>query len=87
MRNLFTSCELLQSIDFSNLDLQNVTDMRDMFQGCVSLKSFKFNFKTKLLEDISGLFGNCASLQSIDLSGLYTKNIKNISGYLDIVLV
>ena len=62
LRNFFTSCELLQSVDFSNLNLQNVTDMRDMFQGCVSLKNINFNCKTKNLEDISGMFGNCVFL-------------------------
>ena len=46
--------------------------MSDMFLGCAALKNINFNCKTKNLEDISGMFGNCASLENIDLSHLYT---------------
>ena len=37
------------------------------------------NIKTKKLENISSLFGNCASLETIDLSFFNTENTKNMA--------
>ena len=38
MRSMFSDCIGLTSLDVSNFDTSNVTDMRFMFYGCAALK-------------------------------------------------
>ena len=74
-------CELLQSINLSNLTLENITDMRGMFASCRSLKSVDLsNLKAKKVENIADLFGACSSLQSVNLSNFNSENVTDMSG-------
>ena len=43
--HIFSYCSSLTNINLSNFNTQNVTDMKDMFKGCNSLK--KENIITK----------------------------------------
>ena len=79
MRHMFTDCQLLKSVNFSNLDLQNVIDMSVLLSGSYNLKIVNLNFKNKKVENIAGLFSNCASLESVNLSKLNTENIIDMS--------
>ena len=73
-------CELLQSINLSNLELPNVTDMRAMFSSCYSLKAIDLsNLKANKVEKISGLFSGCVSLESVNLSNFNTENVTDMS--------
>ena len=38
MRYMFFSCSSLTSLDLSNFDTSNVTNMQEMFSGCSKLK-------------------------------------------------
>ena len=50
--------------------------MSDLVSACSSLKCINIsNIKTKNLENITDLFGNCASLESIDLSYFNTISV------------
>ena len=82
VREMFSGgCELLQSINLSNLELPNVTDMRAMFSSCYSLKAIDLsNLKANKVEKISGLFSGCASLESVNLSNFNTENVTDMSG-------
>ena len=59
----------MESIDLSNFDTSQVTDMYRMFSNCNALKSIdlsKFNtFKVTVMDY---MFYNCSSLKSIDIS-------------------
>ena len=63
----------------ANLNTANVTDMRTMFYGCISLKSLDVSrFNTANVTDMSGMFANCYSLKSIDVSGFNTANVTDM---------
>ena len=43
MSYMFAVCSSLNSIDLSNFNTNNVTDMSDMFHGCSSLNSINLS--------------------------------------------
>ena len=76
MADLFYSCESLQSVDLSGVDLSCVDNMHDMFNGCTSLTSVNFgDTSSRALKDISGMFEDCTSLTSMDLTSLNTRGL------------
>ena len=45
---MFFACDSITSLDLSNFDTQNVTNMKYMFSGCISLSSLDLsNFNTQ----------------------------------------
>ena len=54
---MFEYCNTLISIDLSDFNTNNVTNMNRMFYNCESLTSINFsNFNTSEVTDISGMF-------------------------------
>ena len=71
MTGLFEGCAELTSIDLSIFNLENVIDISYMFSQCSKLKIENINFGNLIKAKPSyaqGLFINCSSLSSIDLS-------------------
>ena len=70
-RYLFFGCQSLQSVDISNLDTSNATDMSGMFWGCAALENITFgeDFDTSKVERVSYMFADCTALSELDLSG------------------
>ncbi len=59
----------IDSIDFSHMDLSEVTDMSYLFDGCTSLESVTFPKNTpKAINNIQDIFSGCSTIKSIDLS-------------------
>ena len=53
MNNLFENCYSLTSLDLSNFDTSNVSNMSYMFSGCKNLENLDINhFKTSNVEDM-----------------------------------
>ena len=68
------------SIDLSNVDTRNVTDMSSMFSSCYNLTSLDLSgFDTGNVTNMSYMFYNCYNLTSLDLSGFDTGNVTNMS--------
>ena len=66
---MFYGCKLLISLDLSNFNTQNVTNMVYMFGCCNSLISLDLsNFNTQNVFFFSNMFSDCESLISLDLS-------------------
>ena len=66
--NMFASCTSLTSLDLSNFDTSNVTDMLGMFYRCETLTSLDLsNFDTSNVTDMDGMFRFCEAL-TIDCS-------------------
>lgn len=95
---MFQNCSALESLDLSNFDTKNVTNMGAMFAGCTKLKTItgidKFNteqVKTKQTQltnqdDAAGfdkIFSGCESLEELDLSGWKTSNANYMVGLFD----
>ena len=71
---MFYGCKSISSIDLSNFNTQNITNMEYMFFDCNSLSSIKLsNFNTQNVTNMGYMFFECKSLLSIDLSNLIHK--------------
>ena len=79
IRGMFYYCSILTSLDVSNFNTSNVTDMSSMFSWCSSLLSLDVTgFNTSNVKDMSNMFYNCQVLTSLDVSGWNTGNVTNM---------
>ena len=97
MRNMFTCCYELTSLDVSNFNTQNVEDMTDMFLGCEGLSLLDLsNFNTERVEDMSSMFSGCSTLQTIFASDKFVTDqvfggsdmfsgCTNLKGFIDYI--
>ena len=77
----FDYCPNLTTIEgFEYFNTENVTNMRDMFGYCTSLKSLDLtNFNTENVTDMYYMFYNCTSLESLDLTNFNTAKVTNMT--------
>ena len=78
--NMFDSMSKLVSLDLSNFDTSNVTNMEAMFSDMRNLTSLNLsNFDTSKATDMYGMFSGTTKLTSLDLSNFDTSNVTNMS--------
>ena len=66
----------LTQISFNNVDTSNVTDMSDMFVGCVNLRELDLShFDTSKVEDMLEMFSGCLSIKHLNLSCFNTSKV------------
>ena len=81
MREMFSGCEDLTSLDLSHFNTQNVTYMGGMFNGCSRLTSLDLShFNTQNVTYMGGMFNGCSRLTSLDLSHFNTQNVTYMGG-------
>ena len=97
MRDMFTCCYALTSLDVSNFNTQNVEDMTDMFLGCEKLSLLDLsNFNTERVESMSSMFSGCSTLQTIFASDKFVTDqvfggydmfldCTNLKGFIDYI--
>ena len=97
MRNMFTCCYELTSLDVSNFNTQNVEDMTDMFLGCEKLSLLDLsNFNTANVMGMSSMFSGCSTLQTIFASDKFVTDkvfggsdmfsgCTNLKGFIDYI--
>ena len=97
MRNMFTCCYELTSLDVSNFNTQNVEDMTDMFLSCEKLSLLDLsNFNTANVMDMSSMFSGCSTLQTIFASDKFVTDkvfggddmfvdCENLKGFIDYI--
>ena len=72
---MFYYCKL-KSLDLSNFDTSNVTNMRSMFRDCYKIKVLDLsNFDTSNVTNMGSMFRHCESLKELDLSHFDTSNV------------
>ena len=70
---------LTQIEGIENLNTENVTSMRDMFNGCSSLISLDVtNFNTANVTSMRDMFNGCSSLISLDVTNFNTANVTDM---------
>lgn len=70
----------LKSVDLGELDTGQVTDMSEMFSGCLGLSNLDVgSFDTSGVLDMSHMFADCRVMESLDMSGFDTGNARSIS--------
>ena len=71
----------LKTVDMSNVDLNNVTNLTALFNGDSKLTSVNFTgIKSSNLTTLEAMFYGCSSIKSIDLSGLDKSKVTNMGG-------
>ena len=79
-KDLFYSCECINSIYFKKFYNINITNMSCMFSGCSSLKELNLsNFNTNNVTNMSYMISRCPSLAKLDLSNFNTNNVTDMS--------
>ena len=75
-----TNNNLLKTLNVSNLDTSQVTNMSNMFYACMGLTSLDLsNFDTSQVTNMSDMFGGCMGLTSLDVSKWNTSKVTNMS--------
>ena len=70
----------LKTLNVSNLDTSQVTNMSNMFYACMGLTSLDLsNFDTSQVTNMSDMFGGCMGLTSLDVSKWNTSQVTNMS--------
>ena len=63
---MFGWCTSLKSLDLTNFNTENVTDMYYMFYNCTSLESLDLtNFNTAKVTNMTDMFRKCSALKTI----------------------
>ena len=76
---MFYSCSKLSSLDVSNFNTQNVTNMSSMFAYCNGLTSLDVsNFNTENVTNMEAMFSGCNKLPSLDVSNFNTEKVSNM---------
>ena len=77
----FRLFELLTTIEgIENLNTENVTNMRDMFNTCKGLENLDLSsFNTAKVEDMGYMFSGSYGLTSLDLSSFNTAKVEDMS--------
>lgn len=77
---LFSKCEGLTSVDLSELDTSEATDMSTMFTSCNGLVTLDLStLNTSNVTDMSYMFSYCQNLTELDLSNFDTSNVTNMT--------
>jgi len=77
----FEGCTNIISLDLSNFDSRNITNMKCMLSGCQKLKEIKGlnHLITNKVTSMKAMFQNCHEITFLDLSNFDTSNVTNMS--------
>lgn len=74
--HMFSGCKYLESLDISNFDTANVTDMGYMFKYCFKLKLLDLgHFNTANVVSMCEMFQECESLEYLNISSFDTSKV------------
>ena len=87
MDRMFSGLSKLKTLDLSNFDTVNVTEMSGMFSYDVMLNDLKLgsNFTTENVTDMSYMFAGICDLASIDLSTFSTPRLKIVGNMFSLI--
>ena len=78
--NMFNGLTNVKSIDLSDFDTSQVTDMSNMFNGSSKLESLNLqNLKLLAVKNLNSMFQSCVSLRGVDLSNLDASHVTTMS--------
>lgn len=77
---LFFDYTNLTYLDLSDFDATYVTDMKEMYRGCSSLKTLKMPYNTQNVQSMYNICYDCSSLKKLDASNVNTRNVTIMTG-------
>ena len=76
MRNVFSGCTSLTSLNLSGLDTSNVNNMQGMLYNCSNLITLDVSgFDTSSVTNMDSMFRGCSSLTTLDIGSFDTSSI------------
>ncbi len=79
MKDMFSGCKKLESVDFMNTEFDLVSDMSGMFEGCEKIESLNLiNLDTSSVITMERMFSGCSGLKYLDLSGINTSQVRSM---------
>jgi len=81
---MFRSCKSLKTLDLSNFAVNWEISLNDMFADCESLETLNISSFAPRMIDCCGVFENCKSLKSLDVSKWDTSNCWYANGTRDL---
>ena len=79
MMYMFSNCKSLTSLDVSNWNTSNVTNMEGVFDVCSSLRCLDVSrWDTSNVTTMRFMFWGCEALTSLDVSGWDLSNVTNL---------
>lgn len=80
LREMFSKCTSLETLDLSSFNTEKVTNMFEMFVGSTNLRTINLpkGFIGSNVTDLNGMFSGCASLTELDLSGSNAEKVKDM---------
>ena len=75
----FYNCISLTSLEFTNFKTDNLEQINYMMFNCKKLKFFELEnsiFSNLLIKNMRGVFQNCESITTLDLSSFYTPQVE-----------
>ena len=75
---IFYNCISLEVLQFNYFQTDYLNEIRYLFNNCYNLKNitiYNSIFSNLLITNMKGIFENCESLTSLDLSSFYTPNV------------
>lgn len=76
---IFQGCNSIESIDMSMFDMSNATSYARLFAQCYNLKDIAANIVVSRGDEVSEMFSDCRSLESIDVSDWDVSETDNLS--------
>lgn len=81
VRNLFTGLSSVASMDLSDLDVSQTTDLSSLFYGCSHLTSLDLSgWDVSNVTAMDSMFSDCWALTSLDLSGWDVSSVTEMWG-------
>ena len=77
---MFEGCNNLINVDFTGIQKEKIKSISGMFSQCNSLISLNININNPYIENMSYLFFNCESLESIVFLNIDTSNVIDMTG-------
>ena len=75
----FQNYSSLQHVDFSGIDMSNITTMKNAFYNCTNLENVNFGNNTLFnLTNMENLFWGCLKLKFLDLSQFNMNNVTTL---------
>ena len=81
MKYMFYGCQNLTTLDLSNFNTNQVTEMENMFGKCINLKEIKGldKFNTENVYNMKEMFNECKNLITLDIPNFITNRATDVS--------
>ena len=80
MKQMFSGCANLSTLEVNGFNTENVEDMSEMFLLCQGLNHLDLSyFNTSNVKDMTSMFSMCSNLEELDLNSFSTSNVENMS--------